>query len=60
MISRLVEWGFYALSASKAIFRARSTYCPLFQNIEGCADNHTGILPLKQWLQSGQQSLRTH
>ena len=30
---RLVEWGFYALSASKAIFRARTYNCNLFSPV---------------------------
>ena len=29
----LVEWGFYALSASKAIFRARTYNCNLFSPV---------------------------
>ena len=28
-----VEWGFYALSASKAIFRARTYNCNLFSPV---------------------------
>ena len=30
LVGWLVEWGFYALSASKAIFRARTYNCNLF------------------------------
>ena len=30
VVGWLVEWGFYALSASKAIFRARTYNCNLF------------------------------
>ena len=32
-LARLVEWGFYALSASKAIFRARTYNCNLFSPV---------------------------
>ena len=32
-VTRLVEWGFYALSASKAIFRARTYNCNLFSPV---------------------------
>ena len=32
-LRRLVEWGFYALSASKAIFRARTYNCNLFSPV---------------------------
>ena len=32
-VSQLVEWGFYALSASKAIFRARTYNCNLFSPV---------------------------
>ena len=32
-LNRLVEWGLYALSASKAIFRARTYNCNLFSPV---------------------------
>ena len=33
IFDELVEWGFYALSASKAIFRARTYNCNLFSPV---------------------------
>ena len=33
LVGWLVEWGFYALSASKAIFRARTYNCNLFSPV---------------------------
>ena len=43
LIDWLVEWGFYALSASKAIFRAR-TYSPVMMMNETRRKPTTGRL----------------